>query len=763
VSAHGTGSVRIEALAGSVTAGTAADIRSSAGDITLRAGQNLALGANVDVATAGTGTVSLNAVAGTLTMAGTGNVTATGSSARLRAQGDIALGNVTATDVSIDSDTGAIVNAAGSSKNVTATNLRLQADDAIGAAGRHITTNVETLTALSTGTTTAGIFVTEDDALTVDAVSVSVKEFTRTAGQDEITDAAQSDLVAGGDGDIVLVAGARAGSTGTITLNGGLVVPNAEPTAVSTTGAGRISIVSQTGAVVVNSQILTEQGDVELRSAQSLQWGPQGRAVTTDPAPQAALQILPFDPAQDMVIGGQGAAAAGQWRFSAEDLDRLLPGYSKVVIGGDAYTGTITIDGTVSGGVAFANPVEIRTAAGADVEIKGEFRAESLRVDGDAPLRLTDARVILSETAGLVLQGSASFAGDVTITAPTLAFEGGAGSLTAAQASARLTLLPQDASQTVVIGSGAVAGAADFAVGTRELAALGDGFARIEIGHSSRAADLRVEGRAEFSDGVELWGRAVTMAPGSSIVSSADVTIRAAGDVVVGSIQAAGQTVTVRAEGADSTVEARPVAGTGVNVVATNVVLEGRGPVDGTGRALRVASDRVDVHTPTGMVLRQTQTNGDVHFLVMVDGVNSLQLVNTQRGTVATGNTTLPSVQSTQGIVAPIVDAAGNNPVWALSTGRTQQAAFASLWDGEWSSAASVRALSVGQRPLAAAPRLATADVTWTAAGWTEDDLQGDGLRSAFLLGQPARQPAAAGLLAAGSPAFDYWVENLTL
>jgi hypothetical protein len=435
----------------------------------------------------------------------------------------------------------------------------------------------------------------------------------------------------------------------------------------------------------------------------------------------------------------------------------------KVVIGGDAYTGTITIDGTMTDGVEFAHPVEIRTASGADVEIKGEFRAESLLVDGDAPLRLTDARVVLSESAGLVLQGAASFAGDVTITAPTLAFEGGADSLTAAQAGARLTLLPQDDSRTVVIGSGAVAGGADFAIGTRELAALGDGFARIEIGHSSRAADLRVEGRAEFSDGVELWGRAVTMAPGSSIVSSADVTIRAAGDVVVGSIQAAGQTVRVRAEGAGSTVEAQPVQGTGVNVVAANVVLEGRGPVDGTGRALRVASDRVDVHTPTGMVLRQTQANGDVHFLVMVDGVNSLQLVNTQRRALATGMTALPSVQSTQGIVAPIVDAVGNNPVWALGTGTTRQAASASLWGGESSSAAGMRALSMDQRPLAATARLATADVTWTADGWADDDLPGDGLRSAFLLGQPAWQPAAAGLMAAGSSAFEYWVENLTL
>ena len=71
-------------------------------------------------------------------------------------------------------DTGAIVNAAGTTKNVTATNLRLAADDAIGSALNHLTTNVATVTALSTGTNSAGIYLTEDSALSVDTVTVSV-------------------------------------------------------------------------------------------------------------------------------------------------------------------------------------------------------------------------------------------------------------------------------------------------------------------------------------------------------------------------------------------------------------------------------------------------------------------------------------------------------------------------------------------------------------------------------------------------------------
>jgi hypothetical protein len=148
-------------------------------------------------------------------MSGTASITATNSSVRLNASASVTLGQVVATDVSVVADTGAIVNAAGSTKNVTATNLRLAADDAIGSALNHLTTNVATVTALSTGTTTAGIYLTEDSALSVDTVTVSVTEFSSTATTSTVIDVAQSDLVTGNNGQIVLVAG------GTVTLNDG--------------------------------------------------------------------------------------------------------------------------------------------------------------------------------------------------------------------------------------------------------------------------------------------------------------------------------------------------------------------------------------------------------------------------------------------------------------------------------------------------------------------------------------------------------------
>jgi hypothetical protein len=240
-------------------------------------------------------------------------------------------------------------------------------------------------------------------------------------------------------------------------------------------------------------------------------------------------------------------------------------------------------------------------------------------------------------------------------------------------------------------------------------------------------------------------------------VSTGDVTLAAAGDLTVGRIEAAGQTVTVRAEGTGSTVESG--VGESMNIVAGNVVFEGLGPLDGAGRALRVTSDQVDVFTPTGMVLRQTQTHGEVHFLVMVDGQSYLQVVNTQRDAVASGTSALPSVQSTQGTVAPL--AQGDERMRALSVATGGWAgATASIASGTSAGSLGLGS-STTMRTLAAGSRLATADVIWTST--EDDDGVDDQLQHAFLLGQPGAQPGAAGLLTATHVPFDYWVENLTL
>ena len=577
-------------------------------------------------------------------------------------------------------------------------------------------------------------------------------EVTASAGTVTVRDETQSDLVALGGGDIRLAA------LGTVTLQDAGDGIQGDKQAVVTNGAGSVFIESAAGALIIDAAISTDSGSVDLRSQLSIIW--QGGTVeSAAPIQDTQLTIRPVNPNQSLLIGGSTTDAGAGWRFSADDLSRLKTGYEVVIIGGDNHTGAVKIDGSVNA-LSFTNPVEIKTAAGATVEIKGDIQAQSLRVDGDAPVKITDANLTLSEPEGLNIRGRAEFAGDVTITASTLSFEGGARSLTAAPG-ARLTLLPEDAGQSIVIGSGASAGGSVFAMGDRELKALSDGFASIEIGHSERSADLRVEGSANFSDAVTLWGRSLTMTAGSSLTSTGDVIVMAAGDVRLSQINAAGQTVTVRAEGTGSTVET--LAGQpGVNIVAANVVVEGFGPVDGLGGALRVNSGQVNLLTPNGMVLRQTQTNGEVHFLVMVDGVSYLQVVNTQRDAVASGKSVLPAVQSSQGTVAPLVLSGGR--AWALGADTTPSVHRAAAASGTAAAqSASGWSLAQVQRFDAQVARLASADITWTSDSTAAGDQGDDSLRSAFLLGSPAAQPLSAGLSAGLDAPFDYWVETLTL
>jgi hypothetical protein len=207
VTANGSGSVRIEAAANlNVNAG----VFSGTGHLTLRAGVNLGVAVGVvQIVTASPGTISLFAGTGALTMTGLTQVTAAGSSLRVRGAGDVTLGNLTAANVSVISTTNSIVNAAGTTRNVTATTLRLEAQIAIGTAVRRLSTAVTTVSALAR---TGSIFITELDAVTVGSVTVSVTEFTALAGTTVVTDAAQANLDTLGIGDIVLVAG------GTITL-----------------------------------------------------------------------------------------------------------------------------------------------------------------------------------------------------------------------------------------------------------------------------------------------------------------------------------------------------------------------------------------------------------------------------------------------------------------------------------------------------------------------------------------------------------------
>jgi hypothetical protein len=277
ISANGKGSILLDAngIGSDITAN--ADIQSGTGHVTLNAAKGIMLNSSVDITTTTAGTISLDAEGGALTMDGTATITSTNSSLRLTAFTDITVGNLTATNVSLLADTGSIINAAGSSKNVTATNLRLQSAGAIGASGNHLTTSITTISALGTGTGSAGIYVMEDGDITVSSVEVSVANFNSDATMTVVTDNSQADLVTGNNGNIVLVT-----RNGSITLSGGTTASGTNGYAVNANGSGSILLgANGSGSdITVNADILSGSGHITLGAAENLTLG-SGVDVTT--------------------------------------------------------------------------------------------------------------------------------------------------------------------------------------------------------------------------------------------------------------------------------------------------------------------------------------------------------------------------------------------------------------------------------------------------------------------------------------------------
>ena len=472
-----------------------------------------------------------------------------------------------------------------------------------------------------------GIYLHEADDVTIDTVAVSVARVGATGATAAVTDAAQSDLVAQGGGDIVLQASGR------ITLNDG--TGPADGVAVATEGAGNVRLLSLGGAATVNAAIVTEQGNVDLSTLQSVVWGSNGQVFSNSPGMAGTLTIKPVSADQAMTIGSTlpSGPAAGQWFFNTTDLGRLDPGYARVVIGGDTQTGDITIDGSIDP-VRFDSPVEVRAAAGSTVVLRGDVQAASLLITGAAQVVLSDARLTATAPEGIRFSGAASLRGNVVFSADALSLDGGASSLQPADPTATLTLLSNDPARTIYVGSAAQA-QDGLLIGSQTLTALGNGYARIEIGHADLSGALQVVGNATFDDAVTLWGRTLTMDAGSRLTARDDLALMARDGLVVDRIDAAGQTVTLRSDAIGSTISALTPADGTANVVADRVDLQGMGPLLGQGNAVRVQSAAVNVLAPSGMVARQTQASGDVNYVVMSAGFGlpaAGQLGDAERG-----------------------------------------------------------------------------------------------------------------------------------
>lgn len=426
VSANGTGSILIDANGGSVTAN--ADILSGIGQITLEGNADVNLSATVNVITASTGTVSFKAENGALTMDGTANVEATSSSARLMAEGSITLGNVTATNVSILSNA-AVINAAGSTKNVTATNLRIEAVNSIGVSGRHITTNIDNVSALSE---TGSIFLTEDNGAVVTNATVTVTEFNADATTTVVTDLNQSDLVTSSTGDIVLVA-----TLGNITLEDGI---DADGAAVSADD-GVILVQAVSGQITGNADVTTTMGALSILALGDVIFNADADVSTTG---NGTIDIQATNGVITFATDADQSAANGDVRLAANG--NITLGGTTTTLGSVSLISTIgnIIDGDNGAGLDFdagglrvsaaqfgaaSNPVETNvdqftanTATGIFITDSSAIAVGTVSssVDRVAANATTAPLSDLAQTGAIATTGDIEISAELSITVETI-------------------------------------------------------------------------------------------------------------------------------------------------------------------------------------------------------------------------------------------------------------------------------------------------------------------------------------------------------
>ena len=601
-----SGSIALTTLNGDIVAN--ANVTGGAGGVAVTAARGITLGAGVTVSSGGA--LSLDAAGGALTMDGTANAMASGASLRLHAAGDIALGNVSATNVSVVSATGALLNAAGSIKNLSAVNLRLQADDAIGSAARSLTTAVDIVSAASAGSDSAGIYLAEDDAIATGSVAVSVG----TAA-----DAAQADIVSGNNGNIVLTT-----VNGSITVNDG----NANGAAVQANGSGQILLQAGGADLVANAGVSSGSGNLTIKAAGGITLG-AGVTVSTG---GASLSLDAAGGALTMDGAANATAIGGNLRLHA--------------------AGDITL-----GNVSAAN-VSVVSATGALLNAAGSSKnvsAETLRLQagaaiGTAARSLSTAVGTLSAHAASeihVTEDDAVTIGSVGVTVAEFAVGGSNAVVDAAQAglatersgSIALTTLNGD----IVANANVTGGAGGVTVTAARGITLGAG---VTVS-SGGALSLDAAGGALTMDGTA-----------NAMASGASLRLHAAGDIALGNVSATNVSV-VSATGA-----LLNAAGSIKNLSAVNLRLQADDAIGSAARSLTTAVDIVsaasagsdsagiylaeDDAIATGSVAVSVGTAADAAQADIVSGNNGNIVLTTVNGsiTVNDGNANGAAVQA---------------------------------------------------------------------------------------------------------------------
>lgn len=415
VRSHGAGNVLLQASGGALNVSAA--VRSGTGDVTLISQGNLLLNAAVSVESGGTASVVLESGA-LLSMAGDAVVSVPNGVLRVASSGNMALGTLDAERVSLISSSGSITRSTGTQRNVQAGALRIQAGGSVGVASRHLTLDVNTLTALSAN---GNLYLTQESEVTVGELAVSYRRVLATAATENNTDAEQSDLRVLGNGHLVLVV-----TQGNLTLTDG---GNADGIAVQAVGGGRMLLAVDDGELIADARI---------------QSGSERITLTTS----GAMRLN-----ADVIAGGDLSATSG--------ADILLPGtvtLNAAKIRLDA-SGDLRLGNLVAQEISLLAGGDVVNQPGSSLNVSAMWLRMAVAGDAGVPLRhlTVNAETIsaVSDTGGLhfTFGGGSMTVGTVGVSVGEFLRSGGTRAVSDTAISGLIT---QQEGDILVAGTGAL-------------------------------------------------------------------------------------------------------------------------------------------------------------------------------------------------------------------------------------------------------------------------------------------------------------------
>jgi hypothetical protein len=654
--------------------------------------------------------------------------------------GNLAVVSVsTLSDVSLSS-TGAITAATGHT-GISAANLTLSAATGV--------TGLETqVTSLTVTTINGDVSLSEADALTINSVDAQSATSTVTltvggdvvAGSGSAANVLANSLVLSSTGAVGAAGDALRLEVDELRLSvseGGAYVSNAGDLIVysaQTTDTLSVALTGETSALTVSGTITVSAGDVKLLTPTGVRFSDGGGVNRGAGSEQPATMTLASSvPTKAIVIADDLSGTPGAWTMSTAELAKLGQSFETVVVGGANYKGDISMSGA---SMVFADPVEIQTSG--TVRLSGHLSAQTLTVNASSQVQIAGDMVL--SVSGLML-GSGVIIGGINNSA-SLTIKG---------------LSTDGVSQAIVLGGQDTSGTA-LVLGSNLTNALGASLTQVKVGTGEQS--VSVTGDIAFAQSVALNAQRLDMAGDATLTAAGNVVLSSEAGMSLGGISAQGHTVTIADSGAQVS-----SAGTGVNVTAGSVVFSGWGPASGSsGAPIQVSAASVQVYAPSGMVLRDSGTDGKVTYLVVNGDQVQKQLVSVLDNVSVRAQTVASTTQAPQAPTT-LTLSTSYSPTRA---GSAESSSVSLVMRSSGSSSASYlqsdssRLAEVDWRVQAAVDSLANADVTWDIAPVTDEQTV-RALSDGFVLGQASTQPLGAGLGGSTQGAFDYWTDTLVL